>query len=678
MQEEKKYLDYVIKSIDKQINLYTLAILDAKKEEGVTKDQITSNFYDMDNEELSRQKVDLDETEKVEDIIKRTKKRLERQIDRPYFARIDFESENKEQKIYIGTGLVKDEENILVYDWRAPISSMYYEYDVGPAKYSCEDGVVEGKINLKRQYVIENKNLKFFIDTKETVNDQLLQEVLSQNSSSKMREIVATIQKDQNKLIRIAEDKNILVQGVAGSGKTSIALHRAAYLLYKNKETLKNEDIFILSPTTLFSNYISDVLPQLGESSTSTSTFITIAKAELDKKIETRDIFVDGLLDNKNSKELKDIAYKSSFEFVNDLKVFLEKTFTNTFKPKQLSFKTRKSEKPLFLFTEEEMNNLYYNTYKDMPIEKRISYMADILIERFNLKKNEFLPIKERFSKFLYDFFPTTDLQEILNLFYLSKNVNENKDNIYKYDDIAPLMIIKDFMFGLTSDLKSKYLIIDEMQDFTPAHFYLFNKMWSCPKLILGDINQCIEKKLSKSYLDKLSKFLNAQTLYLNKTYRSTKQISSLCQSIIDLKDVVNMNRDGEEVEIINSKNQISDIISLINENSSKYKHIAIIAKTISEAKQIFDSINGSIDAQMLCDNDGFISKKVVITTPVTSKGVEFDFVIIPNLDNKNYVDELDKNLLYISTTRALHKLCMLYTKDSIKKTDLSSFINAK
>ena len=661
MKEEQLYLNQTINAIQNRLNKYELQLLDNAKQKEITKDQMTSNVYDMDDEELSRQKTILDEIEREEDVIEKAKQKLEKQINKPYFARIDFSEENEPvEKIYIGLGFVKDENKALVFDWRAPISSMYYEYDTGKASYDCDYGKINGEILLKRQFNIENQKLKFYIDTKETINDGILQEVLSKNTSSKMREIVSTIQKEQNSLIRINENKNILVQGVAGSGKTSIALHRAAYLLYKNKNTFKNSDIFILSPTNLFSDYISDVLPQLGEESTNGATFLTIAKAELDKKIESRDVFVDGLCEKKSSKTLKDIAYKSSFVFLDDLNYFLNKIFAPSFKPKDLTFKARNSENNQFTFSKEEISDLYFKSYKNLSIAKKINYIAETLIERFNLRNDEWAPIKERFKKFLYDFFPSLDILEILNLFYLSKGVGLIRDNSYHYDDIAALLIIKDFMYGLNIDIPCKYLIIDEMQDFTPCHFYLFNKIWPCPKLILGDINQCIEKKLSSDYLKNLSQFLDAETTSLNKTYRSTKQISTLSQKIIGLKDVVNMNRDGQEPEFISSKLLIQEILKLINQNQN-FKHIAIIAKTSKEANEIYEELNKFIDVEILNDSNCEINKQILVTTPTTSKGVEFDYVIIPNCDEKNYSDELDKNLLYISTTRALHKISFIY-----------------
>ena len=547
MKEEQQYLDKTIKTINAEIGENIVEITRQQKQISVSRNELTMNFNDLDDEELSRHKVEIDEADKVVNVLKKNNAKLERQLNKPYFARIDFENQNKKESIYIGLGLVKNQKNILVYDWRAPISSMYYDYDLGQASYNCDEGVINGKISLKRQYQIEKQKLKLFLDTSETINDEILLETLSKNSSSKMREIVSTIQKEQNKLIRCDEMKNLLVQGVAGSGKTSIALHRAGYLLYKNKE-MTNEDVFILSPSHMFSEYINQVLPELGEENVIHLTFENIAKSELNKKIHSRESLIDELLFNKNQNRLTAVAYKSSFEFLEELNLFLKDFYSKTFNAKTLSFYIKESD-PLFVFTKEEMEKLYYNTYKDLSIWKRVSYMSEYLIERFNLKKNEFLPIKERFSKMLYRFFPSTDPQEILNLFLSSKGISVNDS--CEFDDIAGLLIVKDYMFGLSTDIKAKYLIIDEMQDFTPAHFYIFNKIWNCPKLILGDINQCIEKTLTPEYLSRLSKFLDAEYISLNKTYRSTKEISSVCEKIINLKNIVKMNRSGEKPSLI-------------------------------------------------------------------------------------------------------------------------------
>lgn len=664
MQEENFYLENVIKVIDKQINDFELQKIELDKEIFLIRDQLSENFDDLDNEELSRHKVDLDEAEKTLCLLEKKKESLKRQLKRPYFARIDFFTKDQPcQKIYIGTGNVMDK-NILVYDWRAPICSLYYDFETGPASYICEDGEIRGDINLKRQFCIENKNLKYYIDTKETINDEILQQVLSKNSSSKMQEIVSTIQKEQNALIRSDKNENLLVQGVAGSGKTSIALHRVAYLLYKEKNNLKSGDIFILSPSNLFSEYISQVLPQLGEDVSPSTTFSTIAKVELGQNIQSRSEFLDELCYDKTSLRASQIAYKASFEFLEDLNTFLKDFYSKTFRAKDLVFSTKDSETPLFVFKKEEIENLYYNVYKDLDICKRISYTSEYLIERFNLKKKEFKPIKERFSKFLYNFFPSTEPSKILSLFLSTKNINQDEKNLYQYDNVAGLLIIKDYLFGLKTSLPAKYLIIDEMQDFTPAHFYLFNKIWDCPKLVLGDINQCVEKVLSEEYLRRLADFLSAKIITLNKTYRSTKQISTFCQNIISLKGAENMSREGENPQVIKSFDQTRDIYDLISQNINKYKHIAIICKTTKELNYFYERLIKILPIKAITEKDSSFDHKILITTAGTAKGIEFDFVIIPNVDRKNYNDALDRNILYVSGTRALHKLAILYSQE--------------
>ena len=664
MKEEAKYLEKTIQAINEEMLDIEVDQKLQKKDIQKTKDIISSSFYEIDDEELSRYKVEIDAIERVLEVLERRKNILERQKERPYFARVDFLSNGKTENVYIGLSFVKGKDENLVYDWRAPISSVYYDYDVGPASYECSDGVVNGEITLKRQFNISNQKLNYFINTNETVNDEILQEVLSKNASPKMKEIVSTIQREQNKLIRCDETKNVIVQGVAGSGKTSVALHRAAYLLYKLKGKITSDEIFILSPSSLFSSYISDVLPELGESNVFETTFLNFAKNEIVDKISTREMLIEEIETEKKNDRIEEVAYKASFEFLDDLLEFLQTTFTNTFRAKELVFSASSEEEPAFVFTKEEMEKFYYETYKDLPISKRIDYMTDYLIERFNLKKKEFLPIKERFEKFLYKFFPVTDVKRVFDLFLSTKGFSANDSKVLRYDDVAGILIIQDFIFGLKTKMDEKYIIIDEMQDFTPAHFYIINKLWDCPKLLLGDINQCLEKKLSQNYLDRLAEYFNAEKIVLNKTYRSTKQIAKFCQKIIGLKDVVNMNRDGDDPKIIQTDDQVSEILKLIASDSERYKHIAVICKTIKEEKEFYEKLKKAIPIFKLTDSDNGYDYKVVITTPTASKGIEFDSVIIPNVEDENYNNELDKNLLYVSGTRALHKLSILYTNN--------------
>ncbi len=655
---EKKYLEKTIKTINNNIASNFLQIEELKKVIEESKNELTINYREMDNEELYRESVNIDENKDTIQVVKKDILKKEKQLSKPYFARIDFKSESLE-KIYIGLGNIK-EKGFLVYDWRAPVSSLYYDYDLGKASYSCEDGVFDGEITLKRQFNITDQKLNFYVDTNQTINDEILQQVLSNNTSSKMKEIISTIQKTQNQLIREDFNKNIIVQGVAGSGKTSVALHRAGYLLYKNKNNIKSEDILTLSPSSLFSNYISDVLPQMGEDNVVETTFLSVAKSELSKSLQERPSLIDELCEKKSQKEMQAVAFKSSFSFLEEIIDFLKKTYSKTFRPQNMVFKDLEKDVALFVFTKEEIEHLYFNSYKDLDVHKRINYISEYLIERFNLRKKEFAPIKQRFSQMLYKFFPSCNLESVYKMFLATQGIDYKENKQIRYDDIAPLLLIQDYLFGLRNDYNYKYVIIDEMQDFTPCHFYLFNKLFRCPRLLLGDINQCIEKNLTKEYLPLLAKLTKSDVFSLDKTYRSTKQIAEFSQSIINLKNIQNMCREGEKPAVIKTKNTAQSIIDEISNSSNDFKHIAIICKTQKEQNKLFQELKDFIPVEKL-DEASTLSPKIVITCATTSKGVEFDYVIIPYCNKENYKDNLDKNLLYIACTRALHKLTIYH-----------------
>lgn len=666
MKEEQKYLEKVELAIDKNIENWKNERDEAKKMSTTLLAERAENFYMLDNDMSASDsayyinKID-DADATVENLTKKIEI-FEKTKDRPYFARIDFKENGADAagKYYIGLHYIALDKTAYVYDWRAPISSLYYNYDEGKASFTAPDGEVEGEITLKRQYNIENGKLNYYINTKETINDEILQEVLSKHASPKMRQIVSTIQKEQNAIIREENFRTILVQGVAGSGKTSIALHRAGYLLYNHRDDFSSSDVLILSPSNLFSNYVSDVLPELGEDNVIEMTFSHIARTELKRPVESRENLMDEVYKDKNQTKLNEIAYKSSFDYLNALTKFLTETFAAVFNPRDMLFKPADAKEDsynAFYFSKEEMKKLYFESFATLPINKRIEYMTDILIERFGLSPKETELIKPRFKSMLYRFFPLSDIYKICEVFYSRENLSVPSFDKLAYEDVATLLMIKQFIFGLDHDFSTKYVIIDEMQDFTPVHFYLFNKIWDCPKIILGDINQCIEKTLSKKYLLELSRFLKAKLIVLNKTYRSTRQISQFSQKLIGLKGVINMNREGEEPELIKTTDTARTLLRLIDENRNKFEHTAIVCKTSDEVKKVAKMLDGKEKYEVIVGSDFSFDFPLVITTAATSKGIEFDHVIVPFADKENYRSELDKNMLYVATTRALHKL---------------------
>ncbi len=597
--------------------------------------------------------------------LEREEKKISTQIKSPYFARIDFtpNGKRKTQQIYIGIGNVLNGEKLFVADWRAPVSSIYYDYNVGEASFKIGDEEYRGNIELKRQYKIENSSLISYFDTDLTINDEILQEILSKNVSTKMKQIVSSIQKEQNTLVRNGNLENVLVQGVAGSGKTSIALHRAAYLLYRYKKQIKSSDICIISPNNIFSSYISEVLPQLGEDNLVETTFAQIARAELKKPVQPRENMLDMIATNPTQKMLNEISYKSSYEYLDDLLRFLKGAFIETYSPKTLSFvvsENMEGERETISFPAEQTKELFFKTFKGYDFYERINKIAwqyaMYFTERRHYNKEQNRGLKERFKKILYKFLPIRDIERVFEIFMAREGFEIPKGKSVAYMDKGAYLVIKHFLYGFEHDFSAKYLIIDEMQDFTPVDIYAFKKLWHCPMIVLGDVNQCIEKNVTDEYLHLTADFLGCKLIELKKTYRSTKQIALFANRLVGLNDIEFVNRNGDEPYVIETNDQCKEIANIIKDECREYDHIAIICKCNKEARELYKELKSTIDCKLLQEPEDY-EHRILIATCATAKGIEFDAVIVPNATRENYHNTIDKNIIYVSATRALHKL---------------------
>ena len=660
LQEEKKYLSQVQDVINKTQKSNTVIIKNNKVEIKKFKSYFAENFYEIntDADELASINLQIENLEQNNLKLEKLSNRLEKQKKSPYFGKFEFQAntEKSPNSYYIGLGHVQDGENNLVYDWRADISSLYYDDVLGKTSYICPDGEIKGNLSLKRQYKIEDGELKYYIDSNLVIDDNILMEELSKNSTAKMHDIVSTIQKEQNALIRSSELKNLIVQGVAGSGKTSVAMHRVSYLLYKYRDTLKNDDILILSPSNLFANYIEEVLPSLGEDKPYTNTFAGIARRLWGKPFVTREELLDKLITSGTQKDFENIAIKYSFEFLEEFKNFLNNDICNLFIPKTLVFGN-------LVIEEKEVRDIYYNRLKGLPIYKRIEVIAEHIVDLFNIPPSKNIAFFERAKKILYSKMITTDCVRIYNIFLRSQELDE-VDEIGAYD-IAQILLIKENLFGLKHNYDAKYVIIDEMQDYTPCHFYLFDKLWNCPKMFLGDVNQSIDKSLGEDYLKLLAKETKSKVCYLTKSYRSTLQISQFSQKILGKKVANNVNRNGEEVQFIRCRDCAKRIEKIIEERDAKYpdKTLCIICKDKKEIDELRKNSKLIRKFTVLSENTDVSYGKNIITTIINAKGVEFDMVIIPFANDENYKTELDRNLLYVSCTRALHNLYFVANK---------------
>lgn len=672
---EKNYLQNTLKVINKKIDKIQIHISDLKKLFEEKRLELGSNFYEYkQGQDLANTFTNLSQIEEQQINSEKELRKLRFQNNSPYFARIDFQTnKSNSQKVYIGLGSIIYNNKVFVVDWRTPIASMYYEYELGKASYQANEKSVEGEITLKRQYKIENQQLLSYFDTNLTINDEILQEILSKHASDKMRQIVSTIQKEQNAIIRTEKNDNILVQGVAGSGKTSIALHKAAYLLYKHRKSLKSSDILVLSPNNIFSSYISEVLPQLGEDNLVETTFAQIVKTELKRSIQAREDMLDELATKANQEQLNEISYKSSYEFLDSLLRFLKGPLTDIFTPKTLKYvikETNDGEKEEIIFTEEETRNLFFKTFKGYDFYERINKIAwqyaMVFTEKRHYNKSQHRGLKDRFKRILYSFMPIKDVEQVFQIFMAREKLNSKKTATINYMDKGTYLTIKHYLYGLDHDFSAKYLIIDEMQDFTPVDIYMFKKLWSCPYIIVGDVNQCIEKTLSDEYLQLTADFLGCKIYNLNKTYRSTQAIATFANKLMNIKNVEYVNRKGPDPIVYKTENQGQMIAKLIKEECNDYDHIAIICKCNKEAKELCKLLNGYVDYVFMKEPEDY-KNKVLVTTCATAKGIEFDAVIIPFADEENYKNNLEKNIIYISSTRALHKLFFITDKTPSK-----------
>ncbi len=644
---EKKYLKTVLKELEKQKQEYLNQQNGLQKQKKDLSVLYSEDFYNMDDEEKLTEGDRLAEFDNMIAFMDSCITKINRQIYSPYFGRVDFKENSKTNAVYVGVNnVVKPNKDFpLVCDWRAPVSSLFYDYETGSAEYEAPNGKVKGEIVLKRQYEIKNSELKNAFDSTLTIGDNILKDVLSQNASQKMKTIVSTIQKEQNKIIRANKNKSMLVQGVAGSGKTSIALHRIAYLLYQNKNTLKAEDVLILSPNKLFSEYISDVLPELGEENISQMSFFRLAQKELEFlgiELEKREDNLEEVC--TNSTRLNEVAYKHSYEFYKSLETFCKQYFNVAFNPKDLKFGEQ-------TITAKEMLDLYNKTYINKTPAVRVEWIVDYIIDKLNITKNinDFF---EKIKSMLYPFFEQTNVVNIYSAFLagIGMKFSLNKKEQIRYDDIGAIMYISNYFLGINKFNEVKYLIIDEMQDYSFATYDVLNTIFPCNKTILGDINQCIEKVMSKQDLQLLTEMLNVDYVEMNKSYRSTYEITEFASKLKGIQ-VEPFKRYGKKPELVKTNNLNLVVKNLLNHNS-----IAVLTKTIKEAKQVFESLNQIDDLSLNIDYNEQINK-VCVMPSFMAKGLEFDAVVVPNYCKQNYSNVFDLNILYVSATRALHQL---------------------
>ncbi len=585
--------------------------------------------------------------------------------DKPYFASIVFkDDENTTHNIYISLTYLKDDNyNNILYDWRSPICSLFYDYETGPCQYVAPGGIYKGDLKRKRQYKIEKNTLLGVFDNSLNIDDEVLQTVLANDSNEKMKNVVNTIQQEQNKVIRNLEDKVLIVQGIAGSGKTTVALHRIAFLLYR-LENLSSKNVLIFSPNNIFSEYISDVLPSLGEQNTLQTTFNDYILSWLPgyNQIETFSNFVSKYYQNEiDNHEI--IEYKQSDQLITELNLYLDNYLKN------VGFISGFVENKKNIVSKEELNEMLNYKYNRLPLYERINEMAKRLSSNFykgSMKKQlVFLKLIKENANFKKDY------QELFNDFFKSKycslNITETEVNNFlkgktlSYEDSLILAYIKGNIEGFKYENNIKQVIIDEAQDYNKLQYIIISKIFKKAEFtILGDINQNINPYYRYNSLSELAQILDKESKYIEllKTYRSSPEIINYSNKILNLNHVNAIRKSNEKPVIF--RKDIDDLknslLQDINKLKDNYKSLAIITKNYKEANYIHNLIKEDINISLVDGTNTLFEKDLIIIPAFISKGLEFDSVIIYN-DRSNSYKTNERNLLYVACTRAQHEL---------------------
>ena len=632
--------------------------------------------------------------------------------ERPYFARIDFKDDKKQnkEKIYIGKiGVLDLDGNIVITDWRAPISTLYYDSNLGRVEYIAPEGIVKGDMSLKRQIIISNKRVTDIFDVDSVSDDELLKPYLGANADNRLKNIVASIQGEQNYIIRKGIEKNIVVQGVAGSGKTTVALHRIAYLMYNNSDKYKADQFMVIGPNKFFINYISNVLPDLDAGNAVQLTIEELAKKFIDEDILFEDVTknLSDIIDDGIEKEY--LKFKNSMEYyrlldnylnniedgfvwakglvINNIQILSKEDIENVYKTVNGNSVSQKLEMTSKVIANRLKNNNDVYEYiknsmdmlcqdeKDVDkkrnlIKKEFDMLKDLTSTGFEKQLKKLLNIdKVKVLKIYSDF-----IESLNNMDELKKDTLQLlKKKICQNEDIAALLYIKYYLFGNEKFKKYRQVVVDEAQDFGKFTFYMLKLLISNATFsVFGDVAQGIYSYKSIDDFNEILEdvFKEAEYIKLKKSYRTSIEIMNEANKIskeIGLDEALPVIRSAGPV--IKSKVNKLDKENYIVNQVKKYKEagfksIAIIYKNQKELVNMNKKLKeNNIESEIIYKDQEKYDGGICLLTSYLSKGLEFDVVIIADAQDEiyKYDNRLDMKLLYVSMTRALHKLELVY-----------------
>ena len=594
------------------------------------------------------------------------RKRLTKMLESPFFGRVDFRYDGEEESeiFYIGIGNFAPRAGMrpLIYDWRAPVSGLFYDYDRGPAAYDAPGGRMKGEITSKWQYKIKNGHMIYGFESDTKIDDEILKQELGSGGDVQLKNIVRTIQKEQNAIIRNTEDRILAIQGAAGSGKTSVALHRIAYLLYHDRENLKAANILILSPNNAFSDYISHILPELGEEHIQEMSFDLFAYKELKEvanDCEDRYDYLEKKMKFQDSEWEIRFKEKQSASFIGQLEGFLAMLEEDLVNIRSITFKG-------FHKTEEEIIHLFYFKFQTVPLLARMDAVMEYLIDEYetlrgkNISEEDMEALRETFQKM----YVTTDLYEIYGWLLKDCGYPELSNAEYErrkleYEDVFPMLYLKYRLKGSRKHKNIKHLVIDEMQDYSYLQYSILSMLFHCRMTILGDRAQAMDSECQD-----VTKFLpkifgrKIRKIVMNKSYRNTLEIAEYAERIRGGEGLELFQRHGKEVEEfhgLSMEEMLENIEKQVKSANAQYETAAVITMNESDAYDIYCLLKNRQLPVSYMDRDTSVFKKgMTVTTFYLAKGLEFDqvFAVLGRETNPLY-----KQAKYISATRALHEL---------------------
>ena len=699
----REYLAHVTETLRYRITQLDDSIEAGQKEIEGMHEYYWENYTEMDQygyENFDNQQALLHEinasNEKIE-----LRRRFRKMMDSPFFGRVDFcyEGDDEPEIFYIGIANLAEENGglPLIYDWRAPVSGLFYDFDKGPASYQAPLGEIHGDIAAKWQYKIRGGKMIYEFESDVKIDDEILKAELGSNGDVQLKNIIRTIQKEQNAIIRNTSDRIMVIQGAAGSGKTSIALHRIAYLLYHDRKNLKSSSVLVLSPNGVFSDYISHILPELGEENIREMSFDLFAYKRLKNTVsdceDRYDLIERQIAGSCDEKLLKEKQSRDFLDRMEGYLVELEDSLMNF----------RDVEHRGVVKKEQEIIELFYFKFMDIPLLSRMDAVAEYFIDEVETLKGFDLPEEEREavkSRF-YRMYETRDLYVLYNRFLRQEGfpalpqVQYEKRKL-RYEDVYPVLYLKYRLETQQEDSGVRHLIVDEMQDYSRIQYLIIQKLFKCKMTILGDREQTMDGD-QQDVLTFLPKIFgkDIRRIVMNKSYRNTIEIASYANQLAGITEVELFERHGKpveekefqgltgalervvkelklekqavtEAEADRMKMADMEIAGAEGQEEFSYETAAVITRTADEAREAYYILQKKLEAEgfdtkerlsLLHRDSTNFKKGLTVTTFYMAKGLEFDqvFSVFPGADRSPIV----QRARYIAATRALHELYM-------------------